>query len=94
MKSPFPGMDPYIEECGLFEDLQQALIDEMARALAKSVPSRYIVRRGERPYVALSEAKGVRPRGVHPDVSVVAPSDSPAARLQERAGSTSSPSTP
>lgn len=72
MKSPFPGMDPYIEQCRLFEDFHQSLIGEIARALAKAVPPRYLVRKGERPYVVLNETDGPRKRGFQPDVGIVA----------------------
>ena len=60
MKSPFPGMDTFIEECGLFEDFHQKLIGEIERELARIVPDRYVVRTGERPYVVLAEAEGKR----------------------------------
>ena len=71
MKSPFPGMDPYIEQCGLFEDFHQSLIGEISRALAKAVPPRYLVRKGERPYVVLKESDGPRKRSFQPDVGIV-----------------------
>ena len=77
MKSPFPGMDPYIEECGLFEDLHQSLIDEMARALAKAVPSRYVVRKGKRAYVELTENENPKEHVFKPDVGIVAPATHP-----------------
>ena len=72
MKSPFPGMDPYIEQARLFEDFHQSLIGEIAHALAKVVPARYVVRKGERPYVVLNEKGGPRKRGFQPDVGIVA----------------------
>ena len=28
MKSPFPGMDPYIESCGLWEDFHYGLVGD------------------------------------------------------------------
>ena len=34
MKSPFPGMDPYIEACGLWGDFHHDLISEIKYALA------------------------------------------------------------
>ena len=46
MKSPFPGMDPYIEACGLWGDFHHDLISEIKHALAQAVPERYLVRRG------------------------------------------------
>jgi hypothetical protein len=53
MRSPFPGMDPYIEACGLWEDFHEELTGEIKAALARSVPGHYVVRFGERSYVAL-----------------------------------------
>ena len=38
MKSPFPGMDPYIEECGFFADFHQKLIGEIERDLSRTGP--------------------------------------------------------
>jgi len=51
MRSPFPGMDPYIEACGLWEDFHEALVAQIRDALAQSVPDHYVVRFGERSYV-------------------------------------------
>ena len=53
MLSPFPGMDPYIEAAGLWEDFHSKLIGETERALSSLVPDRYVVRTGERAYVAI-----------------------------------------
>ena len=58
MKSPFPGMDPYIEACGLWGDFHHDLISEIKHALAQAAPERYIVRSGERSYVVLVEQAG------------------------------------
>ena len=53
MRSPFPGMDPFIESCGLWEDFHDELTGEIKAALARLVPDHYVVRYGERSYVAL-----------------------------------------
>lgn len=53
MRSPFPGMDPYIEACGLWEDFHQALVAQIKDALVPLVPEHYVIRYGERSYVAL-----------------------------------------
>lgn len=53
MRSPFPGMDPYIESCGLWEDFHQNLMGEVYGSVARAVPERYVVRFGERSYVIL-----------------------------------------
>jgi hypothetical protein len=54
MGSPFPGMDPYIEACHLWEDFHSDLIGEIKRSLANQLPKRYVIRAGERSYVALT----------------------------------------
>jgi hypothetical protein len=70
MKSPFPGMDPYIEACGLWGDFHHGVISEIQNALAPAVSDRYFVRAGERSYVVLAEGDGRRIRPFYPDVSV------------------------
>src|SRR5580765_5273097 len=54
MTSPFPGMDPYIEDSGLWPDFHSKLISEIERTLAATVPDRYFVQTGERSYIVLS----------------------------------------
>jgi hypothetical protein len=73
MGSPFPGMDPYIEASRLWEDFHTNLIADIQRTLAAVLPDRYVVRAGERSYVALLDVEedGTRP-SLLPDVAVVA----------------------
>jgi uncharacterized protein DUF4058 len=52
MTSPFPGMDPYIEACRLWDDFHFSLMGEIQRALAEVVPAHYVVRQGERAYIS------------------------------------------
>src|SRR5436309_11657968 len=73
MKSPFPGMDPYIEACGLWADFHHDLITEIKAALAQVAPERYLVRTGERSYVVLVETEGKDSYPFLPDVSVTTP---------------------
>ena len=70
MKSPFPGMDPYIEACGLWGDFHLELISEIKRALADAAPDRYVIRAEERSYIVLVEDEGKTSRAFVPDVSV------------------------
>ncbi len=70
MKSPFPGMDPYIESSGLWGDFHDSLIDEIDRALAAAVPERYVVRLGLREYIVLAGAEEREDRACLPDVQV------------------------
>lgn len=72
MASPFPGMDPYIEACGLWEDFHAKLIGDIERALAPLLPERYVVRAGERSYVVLAPAAGDEEHSMVPDIAVVA----------------------
>ncbi len=51
MSSPFPGMDPYIEACGLWEDFHNHFVASIANTLAGILPERYLVRGGRRSYV-------------------------------------------
>ena len=73
MKSPFPGMDPYIEARGLWEDFHTSLVYEIKLALARDVPDRYVVRAGERSYLVLVESEGKKDHPFIPDVSVKTP---------------------
>jgi hypothetical protein len=47
-------MDPYIEARHLWEDFHTSLIGEIQRTLSEVLPDRYVVRAGERSYVALT----------------------------------------
>jgi hypothetical protein len=58
MPSPFPGMDPYIEACGLWEDFHNHFIAHIASQLAEAAPKRYVVRTRERSYLVLVDADG------------------------------------
>lgn len=83
-KSPFPGMDPFIEAAGLWENFHSLLIAEMQRALAATVPERYAVRAGERSYLVLGEGPDSK-APFQPDLAVVAPrtgSDSEAENIE------------
>jgi hypothetical protein len=73
-------MDPYIEVSHLWEDFHTHLIDEIYRALSDVLPDRYVVRAGERSYVALAQADDEPDqRQFLPDVAVTS-SRSPARR--------------
>jgi hypothetical protein len=72
MKSPFPGMDPYIEDRGLWTDFHDDLIAEIKRSLATVLPERYFAQMGERSYIVLAGTNGKEERPFYPDVSVEA----------------------
>jgi hypothetical protein len=71
MRSPFPGMDPYIEACHLWEDFHHDLTLEIKSVLAPLLPPRYVVRAGERTYLVMSTPEGeTQPHRSWSDVTV------------------------
>jgi hypothetical protein len=69
MKSPFPGMDPYLEPHWL--DVHATLIGEARRALNRSLPPGLVARAEERVAV---ESDDKRLHRIGPDVRVFTPS--------------------
>ena len=67
MPSPFPGMDPYLEERSLWPDMHLRLINHIAEALQPQVRPKYLARINER-----VELAGFGQNYV-PDVMVVEP---------------------
>ena len=68
MPTPFPGMDPYVEQPVLWPDVHNGLIADLRNALAPQLRPRYYVALEERTYLA-------EPAGLvfvsRPDVTVV-----------------------
>ncbi len=96
MRSPFPGMDPYIEAYGPWEDFHDSLIAEIKRALTDSLPERYVVLAGVRAYVDYIDPRDDRPRErfMKPDVGIWStpggrPSESATAVLEAPPGAVS-----
>ena len=73
MKSPFPGMDPYIEACGLWRDFHSHLIEKIGEKLADLAPQHHLVRTGERSYAVPVESEAERSYSFVPDFRVSAP---------------------
>jgi hypothetical protein len=73
MQSPFPGMDPYIEACGVWGDFHHSLIAQIHAALADAAPERYLVRTDVRSYKVLIESGANVERPFLPDVKIVTP---------------------
>ena len=65
MPSPFPGMDPYLEDPVLWPGVHHHLISALANALNTALPPNYVADVGERLYVVTP------PRSIFPDVSVL-----------------------
>jgi Protein of unknown function (DUF4058) len=85
MKSPFPGMDPYLEAHGLWRDFHIDLIGEIKRALAAVLPQRYRLRSDERNLVELVETEGKTSTSFYPDVGVLSPQDRPSRTAETQA---------
>jgi hypothetical protein len=75
MTSPFPGMDPYLEDPAFWEDFHRRFITAVADALLRDLPDGYDAHMDER--VRLVEAAPDGDRTRLPDVSVDA-TDAPA----------------
>ena len=73
MKSPFPGMDPYVEACGLWEGFHNHLIESIYQAIAVVLPAGYAVDTAVRSYVVLVEAEGKKERLAKADVTITEP---------------------
>ncbi|MBI5304860.1 MAG: DUF4058 family protein [Chloroflexi bacterium] len=55
MKSPFPGMDPYLEKPSLWHDVHHALTVAIRDTLAPQLAPRYYVALEERTYIAATD---------------------------------------
>jgi len=65
MPSPFPGMDPYLENPAIFPDLHDRLITNLSETLQSGLPDPYFAAIGDRVWVEVSE------REIGPDVKVL-----------------------
>ncbi len=65
MASPFPGMDPYLEDRMLWNDVHHGMITYISNALQAQLRPRYVVRIEERMYIEESK------REIVPDVAVL-----------------------
>jgi Protein of unknown function (DUF4058) len=70
MKSPFPGMDPYIEAGGLWEGFHNRLIHNIDDTLAQLLPRGYTIDTAVRSYVVLLGPAGKDEHLAKPDVTV------------------------
>ena len=71
MPSPFPGMDPYLEDPGLWPDVHHNLISEFQALLTAQLRPKYLVRVEERAYIASETDEWSRPRQRVPDIEVL-----------------------
>ncbi len=66
MLSPFPGMDPFLEDPIVFPDFHDRFIAYLSESLQPSLPEPYFAALGRRAWVEVSE------RFIGPDVNVIA----------------------
>jgi len=64
MPSPFPGMDPYLEDPGSWPDLHHRLISHIGAQLGRTVRPKYVVRVEDRVYITGDDAS----KAIVPDV--------------------------
>ncbi len=69
MPSPFPGMDPFLESQGYWQDFHPTLLVCLRESLNERMPPRFAALIEER--VQLVDASGDLVRGFRPDVAVV-----------------------
>lgn len=67
MPSPFPGMDPYLENPDIWPDFHDAFASEIRRELNRLLPQPYYARLEMRPELGIVEDEGP-PRRIIPDV--------------------------
>ncbi len=79
MPSPFPGMDPYLENPEIFPDLHDSMINYLREQLQASLPAPYFAALGRRIWIEFSR------RSIGPDVQVRRGSG-PVARRPEEGG--------
>jgi len=80
MPSPFPGMDPYLEDPEIFPDFHDSLITYLRENLQANLPAPYFAAIGRRIWIELSR------RSIGPDVEV-RHSVKPSSRANKPAGS-------
>lgn len=70
MPSPFPGMNPYLEQASVWEDFHQAMVTEIRESLALQVRPNFFVKLEERVFIhEPSSEERIRLLG-KPDVSL------------------------
>ena len=82
MPSPFPGMDPYLEQPALWPGVHQGIITYARAALNALLPPHYVADIGERLYVVQPD------RSIYPAVVVVEPPSTAPFPERQREGTT------
>ena len=73
MRSPFPGMDPYLEGPRLWPDVHHSLISGIRQHLNPQLRPKYVARIEERVYI--SDETDAGRKAIIPDVHVVLPTN-------------------
>jgi hypothetical protein len=84
MPSPFPGMDPYLEDPAIWSGVYAAILGAIFERLGPAVRPKYLVRYEERVYVTSEEDPGYRV--LVPDVRIIEREPSPLVRQSAPAG--------
>lgn len=71
MPSPFPGMDPYIEQSKIWVDFHNRLADEISAELNRRIRPNYFARLTPYTTYEAIEISESRVQGIRPDVGVV-----------------------
>jgi hypothetical protein len=71
MPSPFPGMDPFLEDPEVFPDFHDRYVTHLSESLQGQLPAPYYARLGRRVWIAATH------RQIGPDVSVLRPRGTP-----------------
>lgn len=80
MPSPFPGMDPYLEDADMFPSLHGNLVFAIQELLQPQLPEPYFAKTNERVWVEMTA------RYIEPDVDVFASPRRPKRARPERGG--------
>src|SRR5215470_17809657 len=80
MPSPFPGMDPYLEDPAIWPDVHVLLITYLRTTLNKLLSPRYVARIQERIYVVQGD------RDIYPDVTLLQQEPTRRAKVRGKAG--------
>src|SRR5215468_3328690 len=69
MASPFPGMDPYLEDPGIWPDFHAKFINYLQESLGDRLPEHYVARVREQ--IRLVDPDEGQARRYEPDVDIV-----------------------
>lgn len=71
MRSPFPGMDPYLESPAHWSDFHAHFVPQLAESINRRLPDNYVARIGEHVSVVMPVAEPPAAQSFYPDVSVL-----------------------